>query len=233
MFAVSNKVAGLVALVISSFSLAWFPYAMQIKESPTAKHVYAEMFSYYIGAATVLVNAIAVYRTEIIGVFAPAYGEASHTIAILCVYYVVAGSVYVLTLGLHITEETKYILGPGVASVAVNAVASAGLVQAMGLEGIAYGSLLGGLVWVVLQVRKAQRLYRIPFRYSFCVNATILTTVTIYGGPYLDAALRGTPGVVTMGAKLFVLWSTLVIAYLAYSAERRRCRVRVVPVPMS
>src|SRR5262249_51372150 len=35
-FAVANKIAGLLALAISSFSMAWFPYAMQIKETSSA-----------------------------------------------------------------------------------------------------------------------------------------------------------------------------------------------------
>lgn len=233
-FSVANKIAGLLSFAISSFSLAWFPYAMQIKESSSAKRVYAEMFLYYVAVATLLVNAIAMFRTEIISVFAPAYSAANHTIAVLCLCYIVAGSVYVLTLGLHITEQTRHMIWPGVTSVAVNVVASVALVQVVGLEGIAYGSLLGSLVWVVLQVRKAQRLYRIPFTYRFCLNCTFLTLIVVYGGPYLDAALLPVSTLVRMGTKVSLLSAVLAVAYLAYVAERRRGLLApAVPIPIS
>jgi O-antigen/teichoic acid export membrane protein len=221
-FAVANKVAGVLSLAISSFSLAWFPYAMQIKDTASARQVYARMFSYYSAGATVLVTAIAMFRTEIINLFAPGYSEAYNTIAVLCLYNIVAGSVYVLTLGLHITEHTRYIVGPGILSVVVNALTSIALVRTIGLEGIAYGSLLGSIVWVVPQVRKAQALYPIPFTYSFCLKAAILTLAVIYTGPYVDGELQASQTALVIGVKVLLLAAILAALYMTYSTERQR-----------
>src|SRR5207253_5390138 len=117
---------------------------------------------------------------------APGYVAAYGTIAILSVYYAIAGSVSIVTVGLHIAERTKYIAGAALASVATNAVASAVLVRVVGLEGIAYGSLLGSLVRIILQVRRAQTFYRIPFSYRLCFKGAGLVAAVAYGGAYLD-----------------------------------------------
>jgi peptidoglycan biosynthesis protein MviN/MurJ (putative lipid II flippase) len=132
------------------------------------------------------------------------------------------GSVYFLTVGLHISEQTKHIASAGLASVAVNVVASVVLVQVIGLEGIAYGSLLGAVVWIIPQLRKAQTLYRIQFSYQFCVESLGIVVVVAYGGPYLDAMLRDAPSGVRLATSSLVL--VVIVAATCYGcmAELRR-----------
>lgn len=213
-FSVANKVAGVVALAISSFAVAWFPYAMRAKAEPDARELYAGVFSLYVAAATILVNGICIFRGEIIRVVAPGYAAAYGSIAILCLYYVVAGSVSILTIGLHIAERTKHIAGAALASVATNVIASVCLVQVMGLEGVAIGSLAGSVVWIVLQVRKAQELYRIPFSYGFCSWASVVTVAAAYCGVYFDMWLGPVETVVRIAIKGLVF--VMVLAVVSY-----------------
>lgn len=210
-FSVASKVSGIISLAISSFALAWFPYAMRTKTEPDAKRVYMRVFSLYVVGAAALVNAICIFRGEIIQAIAPGYGAAYDSIAVLCFYYVVVGSVSILTIGLHIVERTKHIAGAAVASVAANVVASVFLVQTIGLEGVAYGSLIGSVVWIVLQVRKAQALYRIPFSYGFSFWAAGVTVAVAYGGAYLDELVSPVDIVVRVAIKGLVFVMVLAV----------------------
>ena len=218
-FSVANKVAGVVALAISSFAVAWFPYAMRAKTEADARELYAGVFSWYVAAAAILVNGICIFRGEIIRVVAPGYGAAYGSIAILCLYYVVAGSVSILTIGLHIAERTRHIAGAALGSVTTNVIASVCLVQVMGLEGVAIGSLVGSVVWIVLQVRRAQGLYRIPFSYGFCLWASAVTVAVAYGGSYVDMWL----GPVETAARIAIKGSVfmVVLAVMFYGCRER------------
>lgn len=218
-FSVANKVAGITSLAVSSFALVWFPYAMRAKTEPDAKELYAGVFSLYVAAAAILVNLICIFRDEIIRVIAPGYAAAYGSIAILCLYYVVAGSVSILTIGLHIAERTKHIALAALASVVTNVVASVLLVQVVGLEGIAYGSLLGGMVWIMLQVRKAQPLYPVPFSYGFGAWAAAVTVAVAYGGAYLDMWLGPAETVVRIATKGLVFM--MVVGVIAYGFPRK------------
>ena len=220
-FAVANKVAGVTGLAISSFAVAWFPYAMRVKSQPDARYLYAKIFVLYVAGTAALVSGICIFRSEIIRVIAPGYVAAYGTIAILSVYYAIAGSVSIVTVGLHIAERTRYIAGAALASVATNAVASAVLVQVVGLEGIAYGSLLGSLVWIVLQVRRAQTFYRIPFSYRLCFKSGGLVAAVAYGGAYLDLWLGTVRTAVGIGVKGVVFAAILAATYYGCLAEVR------------
>lgn len=213
-FSVANKVAGVVALAVSSFAVAWFPYAMRVKAERDARELYAGVFSLYVAAAAILVNGICIFRGEIIRIVAPGYAAAYGSIAILCLYYVVAGSVSILTIGLHIAERTKHIAGAALASLATNVVASVCLVQVIGLEGVAIGSLVGSVVWIVLQVRKAQTLYRIPFSYGFGFWAAAVTLAVAYGGSQFDMWLGSVGTAVRIAMK--GLGFAVVVALISY-----------------
>jgi O-antigen/teichoic acid export membrane protein len=221
-FSVANKIAGVLSLAISAITMAWFPYAMGAQKTPEAKVLYAKAFSLYVAGSAILVSVICLFRADVIRLVAPGYTASYGPIAVLCFYYAAMGSVYFLTVGLHISEQTKHIASAGLASVAVNVVASVVLVQVIGLEGIAYGSLLGAVVWIIPQLRKAQTLYRIQFSYQFCVESLGIVVVVAYGGPYLDAMLRDAPSGVRLATSSLVL--VVIVAATCYGcmAELRR-----------
>jgi O-antigen/teichoic acid export membrane protein len=157
------RIANITQLVVSGFSMAWFPLAMNIAKNTNAKDIYSRVNAFYVLLGAFFVAALVLFRIELLSFFAPDYLEAVEVIGILTLFNYVAGSVYVFTLGLHVTGKTKAITKAAIASVCVNAGSSIALYSVMGIEGVAVGTLLGGLVWIGVQYRESQKHYQISF----------------------------------------------------------------------
>jgi len=174
-YSIGARIANITQLVVSGFSMAWFPLAMNISKNENAKEIYSKVNALYVLLGAFFVCFLVLFRAELLAFFAPDYLESSSTIGILTLFNYVAGSIYVFTLGIHVTGRTKSISKAAIASVGVNTLSSIVLYSLIGIEGVALGTLLGGVVWIGIQYWESQKHYPIAFdKWSFFIAGIAL-----------------------------------------------------------
>jgi O-antigen/teichoic acid export membrane protein len=154
---------------------------------------------------TVLIAGILLFRSEIIRFLAPSYTESYDAMGVLALSAGVAGTVWVLTLGLHITEHVRLLPVAAALSVLLNATVSILLLPWLGVNGVAIGTLLGAFTWVGLQLRRAQLLYPIPFRHGYNASMLALTGLALVASRPIEAGLGAAAASVIGRAALIVL----------------------------
>ena len=219
-YSIGVRISGIMGLAIGSFALAWFPIAMGIKDDAIANTTYRRVHDFYFLFALFLFVGILIGRRELIEVFAPSYGESTNVIAYLAAYSVINGSIYFYSLGIHITKKTKYLTYSALASIVVNITTSVILVQSMGVDGVALGTLFGAIVWVVIQFIFSERLRPIHFNLKLVVFSIIVGVLVLFGTPMLDDFLIQPIGIRIL-IKLVVLGIIgLLLFYLFLGKER-------------
>lgn len=211
-YSIGARIANITQLFVSGFSMAWFPLAMSISKQANAKEIYSRVNTLYVLLGAFFVSSLILFRSELLAFFTPDYLEASNTIGILTVFNYVAGSIYVFTLGLHTTGRTRAISRAAVASVVVNAVSSVGLYSLFGIEGVAIGTLLGGIVWIGIQFYDSQKHYPIEFdKWSMLISSIGL--ISVFGLSLLLDRMEWTWFQVT-GLRVSVLLLFLLIVFV-------------------
>ena len=171
-YAMGNKIAGFLQVFISSFTLAWMPMAMRMKDDPDAKRVFGVVHDAYLLAIFLVLMVVIVFRAELVAFFAPDYIAAYNIIGLIGLYKVVISTAYFYTLGLNFKKKTKYFGLAATISVVVNILVSIALLRQIGLDGIAWGTLVGGFAWILVQFFISHRLF--PVRYNFWLSAVIV-----------------------------------------------------------
>lgn len=186
LYSIGVRISGIMGLAVASFSLAWFPIAMNMKDEENAKNTYSRVHDFYFIVSTILLVSLFLFRKELIVIFAPDYMEAYNVIGILGAQLIINGTIYFYSLGIHINKKTKYISYSGIVSILINVVLSILLVRNYGINGVAIGTLVGSIVWVIIQFFYSQKELHIPFKFKTVITSLILCTVTYLCAPYLD-----------------------------------------------
>jgi O-antigen/teichoic acid export membrane protein len=190
LYSVGLKIGSMTQLLISGFSLAWFPIAMSIENKEEAKIKIASVAEVYVVLTVILSVFVMLLREELILFFAPDYMDIYTLIGIVMALNIVSGSVYVFTLGLHITKKTKYLSWAAVISIITNVAASIPLYFIYGMNGIALGSVIGALVWVAIQFYYAQQHFKIDFKWFFSLLCLGVFAIIFFATPILDKWLN-------------------------------------------
>lgn len=179
-YSIALKLGSLVNLVISAFSLAWFPHAMRIKNDSNAKDVYSLFHSVYIVVVSMVVSLFFLFRKEILLVMAPDYLETYFYIPIISFYIVILGFAYFYSLGIHIRQKTGYFTILSVFTIFINIGVSVFLVQYVGLYGIIVGTLVSYIFWMTAQLLVSQRMFKIRFNFKYLIFGFFLSLMVIY-----------------------------------------------------
>ena len=210
------RVSNFLQIAIGSFGTAWMPYALSIMKEEGNKKIYSKVFEFYIVCLTAAIAIILLFRKELLEFFAPDYFESYHTIAWLLLFNFIMGTVYVLTIGLHVKQKTQVLSWAAIACVLSNFGVSIVLVKFFGINGIAIGSVVGALAWILIQHHYSQKHFHIGFSYlkTLLVVSTLL--IPLICSQYLDTLFSNTILLITIK-----VMACLVIIGFVYTYVKR------------
>lgn len=212
---IGSKISGIIKIVFSAFAVAWFPIAMNIKNNENAKETYQLVHNVYFTVSLVLISALLFFRKELILFFAPSYMEAYNIIGILALAYAINGSIFVYSLGLHIKKETKYLTSSAIISVFTNVISSVVLMKIIGIDGVAWGTLIGAFMWIFSQHYYSQKVYPIKFNYRYAIGVILTIAGLIFLVPYAEDLLNlQLYAGVLIKASIFIMLSIPLYFYL-------------------
>jgi O-antigen/teichoic acid export membrane protein len=168
------RISNIINFIISSFGLAWMPIVFNSYTKPKVKEFFNNVFKLYIYIGCYAIFGIYIFREELLQFLAPNYLESMDLITLLLIYNFVMGFNYVFTIGIQITKNTKVITTAAIFAISTNIIMSIFLVNDMGIEGIAIGSLLGAFLWIIIQHIYSQKYYKIKYSYL-----TLIMTIVI------------------------------------------------------
>ncbi len=164
-YSIGSRLSSVILIATSAVSLAWMPYAIEIKDRKDSDNIYRRMFNAYVIAGFVLVSILIVLKQELITVFAPSYGDSAIIVVLLSTFNFLMGFVYVFTIGIQLSKKTWVLPIAAITAVLVKLVLSITLIGPYGISGIAFASVLEAIIWVGIQHLYSQRFWRISFNY--------------------------------------------------------------------
>lgn len=173
-YSIGMRISNIINFIISSFGLAWMPIVFNSYTKPKVKEFFNNVFKLYIYLGCYAIFGIYIFREELLQFLAPNYLESMDLITLLLIYNFVMGFNYVFTIGIQITKNTKVITTAAIFAISTNIIMSIFLVNDMGIEGIAIGSLLGAFLWIIIQHIYSQKYYKIKYSYL-----TLIMTIVI------------------------------------------------------
>lgn len=157
--------SALEALVVSPFTLAWWPYLYSIVDQPDHREVVARVLEYFAFVAGALVLALGLFGGDVIQWIAdPSYQEAERVIFWIGLGVLFRGMTFVTMSGMNITRRNPLSAAIYGIGVAVNVGLLALLVPRFGMMGAAASTVLTYFGINLGFWRVSQRFYPIPFR---------------------------------------------------------------------
>jgi len=175
-FSIASRIATMSNIVFSSFSLAWYPLAMSLKNSEHLQLVFNTIHKVFVASCILMLLGVWLFRAELLLIFAPDYGDAIPLIFILLVANVLNSSTFIYSLGLHFANKTKYLSYGALISVIGHILVSVLFVNVLGIYGIALGALVGSFLWTLSLYLFSQNNFKIFYdkKHFLCLGITML-----------------------------------------------------------
>lgn len=164
-YSLGYKISNFTQFFITPFTLAWMPYAYRIQNGENSQSIFIQVTKIYFLICSILMSILLLYRKELILYFSSEYAESYISIGILAFLNFVMGLNYFFGLGIPFKSKTILYSFIAPVSVLINFMISFIAVKYMGIEGIALGSLVGGIFWTGTLHYYSQKLYKIEFNY--------------------------------------------------------------------
>jgi O-antigen/teichoic acid export membrane protein len=201
-YGVANRVAGVLFLGVTAFSLAFSPYFMSLYADPETEEqpVVARTLTYVVLVLAIGGVILTLFAREIIDLVAPKYSTAYEAVGPLALGIVFFGIASVVIIGISIRRRTIYFaLIYGCAAI-FNALLNVVLIPRIEMIGAALATMAAfGLLAVFLYL-VAQRLYPVP--YDLRDLTIVLVTGTLAG---VVGVIRFSSLPAEIGVKLVVL----------------------------
>lgn len=166
LFAAGNRVAQIMLLVVTAFTLAWGPFAFSIAQEQDARRTYAKVLTFYAAGVGGLALALSLFAPLILRIAAiPVYARAYQVVPPLALYYAVQGAYSIVAVGTSLSRKTIHLSWTTISAAIVTLVLNAVLIRLpyMSLVGDALAMLVGQCMSVGLVYAVSQRLYPIPY----------------------------------------------------------------------
>ena len=203
-YGIGYKFGGIINMfIIQSFQLGFLPFAYKMLNDPSAPRFFSRMFTYFMLVLVFPGLLLAMFSKEIVVAFTlnqPGYSAAYTVIPLITLGFILKGSQYYFSLGLHYVKKTSYnawiVMFCAAFSLAMNFV----LVPRMGIYGSALVLVLSNLLMSILFYHYAQRLYPIRFEWrrlwlllglgtAFYILAVLASMAGLYVGLAVKLAL--------------------------------------------
>lgn len=188
LFSVGNKVAQLMLLMVTAFSLAWSPFALSIAAEPDARRTYAKVLTFYTVGMGTLALALSLFAPVILRfASAPSYARAYQVVAPLSLAYMVAGAYSIVALGTSLKARTAHLSWTTILGAITALLLNLFLLKLpyMALVGGALATLGGQIVSVGLVFWISQRLYPIPYERRKVLIGVALLGMWVLAGQVL------------------------------------------------
>ena len=165
-FSLGYRLSNFTQFFITPFTLAWLPHAYRLKDHESAESTFIKVSQIYVLICAILLSTICLFRKELIFYFSKEYSDAYVSIGILAFLNFVMGLSYFWALGIPFKNKTIIYSYIAPISALLNFIASWIGVRLIGINGIALGSLIGGVFWIAALNYFSQKLYKINFNYT-------------------------------------------------------------------
>jgi O-antigen/teichoic acid export membrane protein len=183
LYSVASSIASVLVLGISAFRQAWVPFAFSIHKEPEAKQVYAHVFLAYLWVACAVSTGLQLLAPEAIRLLAtPKYLGASSVVGLLALGNAISGLQYVAAIGPAIAKDSRPVGIAAMLGAALNILCNLALVPPMGKLGSAIATLLSQTAVAVYLFYRAQKLFRIPYRFGPAVGTVGLALALMWLG---------------------------------------------------
>ena len=164
LYAIGAKISSFLNLIFSALLLGWFPRAMSMKDNPNIKNIITSFHDILCLVLFPIIFVFFIFNKELIQFFAPDYGESVFVILFLSLSIIFIGfNNLFYNTGLHIMSKTKYITFASIISLITNVVISLLFVKKYGINGVAFGTFAGSIIWLVIQYTYNKIQYKISF----------------------------------------------------------------------
>lgn len=176
-YAVANRIASLLMLVVTAFSLAFGPFIFSIysQDIEMEKLVRAKALTYF---AVVLLGVglvLTLYAREALLLIAPDFERAYRAVGPLCFGIVAFGISAVVTAGISYARRTRWLPLITGAAAAVNIGLNFALIPPYGVVGAAIAAAIAYSVLAILQHLAAQRFYPTTYESGKLARALVLS----------------------------------------------------------
>lgn len=200
----------LLQLPISSFQIAWGPFAYASYKEPDANATYTRILRYYSLALVIAGTAFIFFAEPIILLFADAKYISSLVYLAPFVFAMIFDSFSWITgIGIDLSKKSIYSTISYILSLAVTAPAVWLGIKLWGMYGAALGILLGKTSLTIFKTIFAYRLYdlRYDLRFVFLISFTAITITGIHHYFYFNhPAYKYLWSIIGFGTLLVIAW---------------------------
>jgi O-antigen/teichoic acid export membrane protein len=169
LYAIGNKIALLVGLVVGAFQTALGPFAISIQKEEDASRTYANVLTLYLAVTVGIAVALSIFAPEILVVLTtPKFYGASVVVPFLAFSIIGHGAYYIAALGVILTKQTPHIGYTTTLAAMVNVGCNVLLIPRWGVIGAAVASVLSQWISALALLYVSQRYYPIPHRLKEC-----------------------------------------------------------------
>lgn len=158
--------SGILAFVTTSFTQAWGPFAISVKDQKGALDFYARVFIIYISLIGLLAAGVLVFSSDILKIVtSPGYEDADWVAGLLSFNALLIGLNYIASIGLNIVKDMRPFAFVSILGSVLNLLLFYYGALFLGKEGCAIASLISNTIISFFIFRAAQKRYPVPFNF--------------------------------------------------------------------
>ena len=175
-YAVANRVASLLMLLVTAFTLAFGPYIFSIysRDPEMEKLVRAKSLTYLAVVLLVAALVLTLYAREALDLIAPAFDRAYRAVGPLTFGIVAFGISAVVMSGISFARRTRWLPLIAGAAAAVNIGLNFALIPPYGMVGAAVAAAIAYSALALIEYAVAQRVYPTVYEIGKLVRALVL-----------------------------------------------------------
>ena len=188
-YAIAQKIAAAVHLLITvPFLQTYVPKQFDIMKQTNAAETYALVLNYYLLAVVSSGLMLAIFSREILHLMATSqYYSSAVFIPLIVLSWITFGSKYHFEIGMLIGKKTTYIAYINTASAIANVGLNFLLIPRLSLWGAVIALNLSCIMTSMMNCWVSQKLYRIPFDWSFMIKLGMVSAL-VYAASTMIAA---------------------------------------------
>ncbi len=213
-FSSAIRISSVILLVVSSFRLAWTPFAMSLIHDENHKIIYSKVMTYLTAFLTTVAIVIVIFSNEIVHILMPdTYWKAITYIGPLALALVLDGMFNVAGISLGIVKKTYLNTAAFLIGVIIGIISLFILVPYIGIMGATIATLLSSAAALVSELYFAQRNYHIDYEIKklLSINSLLLVAIplTILIDEITNTPLRVGCKLVELGFLFLGLWKCM------------------------
>jgi O-antigen/teichoic acid export membrane protein len=211
-YAVGIKIALIVALVLGSIKMAWFPIALDAIQTEKGKTLLRNASCAYLGLGFTFAIMISFLSPSVIKIIStPEYFEGHLIVGIMSLFFIFDNYLSISSLGLLKNKKTYLITAFAIVNALASLIVAYLLIPLMGILGAAVGMLFGIIIRNILNQSYSENFYHVNFENRVMFLQFSLTLITI-----LDLLIYGSN---IYSFLLSVLSIALILIYTFQNSE--------------